>query len=139
MTLEDFVQSVESRLLGLGRFFWRADPLASLYEAQERIEVRLRDRRRQLAAAEEERSALVRRLADRRAAADLLAAQVEAAYSGSQAERAWRLALDLDRVRQEIVEDEKRLQPLEQVAWSLGFAVRQLERERSRLDERPRT
>jgi hypothetical protein len=138
MTLEDFVQSVESRLLGLGRFFWRPDPQASLNDALEQNEVHLRQRRRELAAAEEERAALLRRLEDRRSAADLLAVQVEEASAGGHAERAWRLALDLDRIRQALTEDEKRQHPLEQVTWSLGFAVRHLERERTRLEKRLR-
>jgi hypothetical protein len=136
MTLEDLVQSVESRLLGLGRLFWRPDPAAALYDALESNEVQLQARRRELAAAEEQRTALLRRLDDRRAAADLLAAQVEAASASGQAERAWRLALDLDRIRQGLTDDEKRLQPFDQLMWSLGFAVRHLERERSRLEGR---
>jgi hypothetical protein len=138
MTLEDLVQSVESRLLGLGRLFWRPDPAAALYDALESNEVQLQSRRRELAAAEEQRAALVRRLNDRRAAVDLLAAQVEAASAGGHADRAWRLALDLDRVRQGLADDEKRMHPLDQVVWSLSFAVRHLERERTRLQERPR-
>ena len=139
MTLEDLVQSVESRLLRLGRLFWRPEPLASLYDALDRNEVQLQARRRELAAAEERSGRrLHRRLTDRRATSDLLSAQVEAAYAGGQADRAWRLALDLDRVRQGLAEDEKRLHPLDQVVWSLGFAVRHLERERKRLEERGR-
>ena len=47
-----------------------------------------------------------------------------------------RLALDLDRLRQELADDEKRQKPLEQVSWSLDFAIRQLERERTRLEKR---
>jgi hypothetical protein len=69
---------------------------------------------------------------------DLLAAQVESAWSSGESDRAWRLALELDRVRQQLAKDEKELPPLEQLTWSLGFAVRQLERERSRLEGRTR-
>jgi hypothetical protein len=138
MTLEDLVRTVESRLLGWGRMLWRADPMAPLYEALDRNEVQLRARRREVAEAETEQSALRRRVEDRRAAADLLAAQVESAWSLAQSDRAWRLALDLDRVRQELGEDEKKLTRLDQLVWSLGFAVRQLERERARLEARPR-
>jgi hypothetical protein len=80
-------------------------------------------------------ASLQRRIDDRRAAIDLLVAQVEAARTAGQSDRAWRLALDLDRLRQELSEDEKRLKPVEQVTWSLGFAIRQLQRERSRLEK----
>jgi hypothetical protein len=136
MTLEDLVHRVESRLLGLGKLLWRPEPLASLYDALDRNEVQLRSRRRELAAAEAERAALQARLENRRAAADLLRAQVEASWSAGQSDRTWRLALELDRVRQENDDDEKRLPSLMQLTWSLGFAVRQLERERSRLEQR---
>lgn len=136
MTLEDFVHSVESRLAGLGRLFLPSDPNAAFHDALERNEVQLRARRSALAAAESRRDELRSRLKDRRAAMDLLAARVEAAWSTGQADRAWRLALDLDRVRQQLVDDEKELPALEQTAWSLGFAVRQLERERSRIERK---
>jgi hypothetical protein len=138
MTLEDFVHRIESRLLGLGRLFWRPDPMAPFYDALDRNEVRLRARRRELAAAEAELSALRRRVKDRRAAADLLAVGVETASAAGQADRAWRLALDLDRIRQELSDDGKRLAQVENLEWSLGFSVRQLERERSRLEAKAR-
>jgi hypothetical protein len=136
MTLEDLVHRVESRLLGLGRLFWQAEPLASLYDALDRNEVQVRARRRDLTTAEAEMMSLQTRIGNRRAAADLLRAQVEASWAAGQADRAWRLALELDRVHQEIADDEKRLPSLTQLTWSLGFAVRQLERERSRLEKR---
>jgi phage shock protein A len=136
MTLEDFVHTVESRLLGLGRKLLRPDPKSPLYDALDRNQVQIRERQREIAAAEAEQSTLQRRVDDRRAAADLLAAQVETAWAAGQSDRAWRLALDLDRVRQELAEDEKRLPALAQVTWSLGFAVRQLERERARLEKK---
>jgi hypothetical protein len=135
MTLEELVHSVESRLLGLGRLLWRPDPAALLQDALDRNEVQAGSRRRELAAAEAELASLQRRIDDRRAAIDLLVAQIEAARTAGQADRAWRLALDLDRLRQELSEDEKRLKPVTQVTWSLGFAIRQLERERSRLEK----
>jgi phage shock protein A len=138
MTLEDLVHSVETRLFGLGRLFCQPDPNAKLLDALEHNEVQLQNRRRELAAAEAEQNALERRRKDRRAAADLLQVQIEAASTSGQSDRAWRLALDLDRVRQELSEDEKRLPSLEQVTWSLGFAVRHLERKRSRLEKRVR-
>jgi hypothetical protein len=136
MTLEDFVHSLESRLAGLGRLLWPSDPNAAKYDALDRNEVQLRARRNALAEAESRQEELRRRLKDRQAAVDLLAAQVESAWATGQSASAWRLALDLDRVRQELAEDEKQLPALEQTAWSLGFAVRQLERERSRLEGR---
>jgi hypothetical protein len=136
MTFDDMVHKVEARLLGLGRLFWRSDPFASLYDALDRNEVQLEKRRRELAGAEAEQTAVTTRLENRRAAAELLTAQIETSTGSGQAERAWRLALDLDRVRQEIAEDEKRLPPLTQLVWSLSFAVRQLERERERLEKR---
>jgi hypothetical protein len=136
MTFEDLVYRVESGLLGLGRLFWRADPSASHYDALERNEVQLQKRRKDLAGAEADQAALETRLENRRAAADLLRAQIESATASGQSDRAWRLALDLDRVRQEITTDEKRLPSLTQLTWSLGFAVRQLERERARLESR---
>ena len=136
MTLEEIVHSVESRLLGLGRLLWRPDPSVLLQDALERNEVQAQGRRREMAAAEAQVDSLRGRIDDRRAAADLLVAQIESARSAGQADRAWRLALDLDRLRQEIGDDEKHLKPLEQVTWSLDFAIRQLERERARLDKR---
>jgi hypothetical protein len=135
MTFEDFVHTVESRLFGLGRLLWRPDPLAKVYDALDQNEVQSQKRRRELATAEIELSSLRRRIADRKAAADLHMARVESARAAGEADHAWRLALELDRLRQEIGEDEKSLARAEQVTWSLGFAVRQLERERSRLEE----
>ncbi len=138
MTLEDFVHSVESRLLGLGRLIWRPDPQASVLEELDRNEAQARARRQELASAESEAEALQRRISDRRAAADLLAAEVEAASARGEADRAWRLALDLDRVRQELARDECQIPRLEQLVWSLKFTVRQLERRRTELEARVR-
>jgi hypothetical protein len=139
MTLEDIVHQVESRLLGLGRLFWRPDPMAKVYDALDRNEVQAQTRRRELATAEGELASLRRRIDDRRAAADLLLAQIESARTKGESDRAWRLALDLDRLRQELSDDQKHLGRAEQVTWSLGFAVRQLERERTRLEARAKT
>jgi predicted flavoprotein YhiN len=136
MSLEDLVHRVESRLLRLGRMFCPVDPLSALYDALDRNEVQLRKRRADLDVAEAERVSLQTRLDNRRAAADLLTAQIEASWASGHSDRTWRLALELDRMRQEIAEDEKRLPSLSQLTWSLGFAVRQLERERARLENR---
>jgi hypothetical protein len=136
MTLEDLVHHVESRLVSLGRRLWRPDPRAELWDELDRNEVRLGQRRRDLAAAEGQEASVRGRVLDRRAAADLLAARVEAAWAARQADWAWRLALELDRVRRELSADEMRLASQERVTWSLGFAVRQLERECTRLQRR---
>jgi hypothetical protein len=37
-----------------------------------------------------------------------------------------------------VAADEKSLARMERVTWSLGFAIRQLQRERERLEERAR-
>ncbi|MGH9676266.1 MAG: hypothetical protein ACRD36_04125 [Candidatus Acidiferrum sp.] len=135
MNLEELVYAVESRLGRLGRMFWPVDPHSAAYEALERNEAELRARRESFGKSEANLAALRRRRDDRRASADLLRIQIEAAITGGEKKLAWRLALDLDKIQQALAEDERQLPRLEQATWSLGFAVRHLERKRLELTE----
>jgi hypothetical protein len=125
MTLEQLVYDVEARL---GRLLWRPDPLAELEEEAGRVAKELQDRREALARCDAARIAIKRRLLDNQAAAALLPSQIEASVRTGQTPQAWRLALDLDRLRKSIVEDQAALPRQDQACWSLQFKVRQLER-----------
>jgi chromosome segregation ATPase len=135
MTLERLVQQVEERLRNLGRQLLRPDPLAPLRE--------------QIAAAEEEvhqhqtalercRDALAetrRRLTYNQTAAALLTSRIESYLTGGASDRAWKHALELDKLRQAAAEDQALLPKQEQAVWSLEFRLRQLERKLASLRE----
>lgn len=138
MDLEHLVHAFESRLMDIGRRLWRPDPLAALHDGLDRVEAALCDRRAKQAVCEVEREAAERRLGDNQTAAALLTCQVESCLRRGTPELAWRQALELDRLRVKIAEDQTALPRHEQAAWSLGFQVRQLEREHARLREQLR-
>ena len=138
MDLERLVHAFEARLLNLGRRLWRPDPLAGLHDRLDRVEADLCDRRARHAVCEAEREAAERRLGDNQTAAALLTCQVESCLRRGSPELAWRQALELDRLRAKIAEDQKALPRHEQAAWSLGFQIRQLEREHARLRDQLR-
>ncbi len=135
MRLEEIVHRLESRLFGLGRAMIQADPTSDLAEE---LELARGQRSRLVAELEQAqawRDELRRTLADRQAAAAVLPAQVESSLRRGKASQAVRQALELDRLRRDILADQTELARLNQACWCLEFRLRQLERRCRRLQE----
>lgn len=136
MLLEDVFHRVEAGFEDLGRFLFKPDPQAALRrdiadltrELQERHET-LRTARRKLKDAQ-------RRLEENQQTIVLLQSRIEAAVKRDDGSRAWHLALEVDRMRQEVAQDRERIPRYEQTVWSIEFKVRQQVRELARLQER---
>ncbi len=135
--LEDLVHNVEARLLDLGRRLMEPGPQTKAQDETERAATELRERRTALQRACTERAAVQKRLKENQKLVACLPGLIQTCLRREQPEEAWRHALELDRARQAVAEDEAALPRLSQVCWSLHFQVRQLERRLTAQRERP--
>jgi hypothetical protein len=132
---EQLVYTLESRLVQLGQFLWRPDPRTRLREEADRLSELLQQRQALLSRGQEELDTLRRRLTRNRTSAVLLEAQIESCVHRKVPEQAYPHALELDKVRESLAEDEAALPRLEQRCWSLQFQARQMERRLARVQE----
>jgi hypothetical protein len=117
--LERIVQALEAKL---ARLFGRDET----QEATDELTLK----REALAAHQARREEVRRRLADQRRREEALTDQVKACLRVGQTDRAYELALELEKLRQVAEQEKAQLPRLEQVCWSLEFDIRQQERKR---------
>ncbi len=129
--LEQLIDSVESGLKALGRCLLQSGTREQLLDAIDRLSLQLQQRCAELTTSQRELASVKRRLRDNPTAAALLHSRIEALLRNGHAEQAWRAALELDQLRQELIADQEACPRLEQRCWSLHFHVRLLQR---RLD-----
>src|SRR5689334_10157190 len=133
--LEHLVYTLESRLLQLGQLLWRPDPRTQCREEADHLAEQLQQRQALLSRSQAELDQVQRRLSSNRTATVLLTAQIESSVHRGVPEQAFPQALELDRTRQALVEDEAAHPRLGQGCGSLQFQVRQLERRLARVQE----
>src|SRR5262249_24430500 len=104
-------------------------------EEADRLADLLQQRQALLSRGQEELDTLRRRLTRNRTSAVLLEAQIESCVHRKVPEQAYPHALELDKVRESLAEDEAALPRLEQRCWSLQLQARQLERRLARVQE----
>jgi hypothetical protein len=126
--LERLVHDVEARLLDLGRRLLDPAPPPKVGVPADPVSAELRERRTALQRACTERAAVQKRLKENQKLVACLPGLIQSCLRREQPEDAWRHALELDRARQAVAEDQVALPRLSQVCWSLHFQVRQLER-----------
>ena len=135
MSLEQLVHQVEARLAEVGRRLLQPSPRqvleAQIEELTEELAARQADRDR----SEQECEAARRRLEENPPAAALLPSQIESSLKRGKHAQAFRQALELERLRRTLAEDQAALPRLEQTCWSLDFHVRLLQRRLARLRE----
>jgi hypothetical protein len=134
--LEQWVQSVETRLWSLGRRLWRGDEKTRLREEVLSASDDLRQRHDRLKKARAALEEMRKRIGGNQANAALLTAAVDNALKRGAGDQAYRLALELDRARRALAEDQARLPKQEQLCWSLDFQFRHLERRLARMQQR---
>ena len=133
MTIEEVVRSVENRLMDLGHRLFTADAGEQLQDTVDSVRRELAVRRAELQRLEAERDAVRERLQASESVVALLPSSIQSSFRRGKASQAWRQALELDRARRTLAENRRALPRLDQVCWSLGFLVRQLERHLRRL------
>jgi len=133
MNMETIVYTFEEQLRLLGRQLLAADPLAQVHEEIDRHNEEERTLEHGLKCWQLDLLAARKQLNDRQMIAALLTTQIETSLYQGQGANAYRLALDLDQLRQQIAQESKLLPRLEQTCWSLQFRIRQLRRLRDEL------
>jgi hypothetical protein len=140
MGFEELVHRIEARILELVRSLFESKPLAEKPKGPEDPRQELIRRRSEREQLEAKLATLRQRLADNQQAAALLPSQVESSLRRGKASQAFLQALELERIRKEIADDEEALVRVEQVCWSVNFRIRHLEGQRARQqprDEQP--
>ena len=125
--LEQLVHKVEGRLFALLRGGGdREDAISDLQAEIAREQERLNT-------TEQRRKALAERLKTNEETVVLLPSQIESSVRRGKASQALRQALELDRIRRELVADREELPRVEQACWSLSFSLRQMRRQFARM------
>ena len=135
MFLERMVNGIERGVVNLGRHLCRPDARTQLREEVLQVNDDLVARQRDLARCREELEAVRGRINENQAAAALLAGRIGMALARGEGDQAWRRALELDRIRRRLAEDEARLPREEQLCAALELQVRFLTRRLARLQE----
>lgn len=109
MILEKFIHRLEAHVFRFGSPLWDDGPAEGLRDQAYRLAEALKAQRASLTAAQSEALGLRDGLARQEKRANLLAAQVRICLRSDDTANAWKLALDLDRVRQTLHDDRPRL------------------------------
>src|SRR5947208_3100937 len=121
MLLEDVFHRVEAGLERLGRALFQPDPQSQLRADIAELTAELRERHEQLRQTRQKLREAQRRLEENRQAVKHLAVRVERAVRDQEGPQAYHLALEVDKLRQEIARDEERVPRGEQAVWSIEF------------------
>jgi len=130
MSLEKIVHTVEQGLVDLAGHLTGATARAHLEQEEQRLGRELETLCRGLRQWQKELTATQRRLGENEPAVALLPTRIGECVQKGEAAQAFQMALELDRIRKEIAEDEEKLPRQEQTCWSLQFRIRQLLRQR---------
>lgn len=133
--LEQLLSSVESGLKDLGRRLLQPNTREQLLDEIDRLGLQLQQRCAELTNSQRELAGVKRRLRDNPTAAALLHSRIETMLRNGQVQQAWRAALELDQLHQDLAADQEVCPRLEQRCWSLHFHLRQLQRRLDRLLE----
>src|SRR5690242_12052938 len=135
MSLEQLVHKVECDLFELGKRLWDDDPAARRDEAG-RLGRELEQAYDALSRCRALATETRRRVAANEVKAALLASQVETCLLTGDREAAWRLALELDQVRQYLTADRAELPYLETACRNQQQHVARVERRLGELQAR---
>jgi chromosome segregation ATPase len=134
--LGELLNTVEWSLKDLGRILFPSSSREQTLDEIDRLGAELQQRCADLARSQRELAGVKRRLRDNPIAAALLRSRIEELTRKKHSEQAWLTALELDQLRQSLVEDERACPRLEQRCWSLHFHIRQLQRRLDRALQR---
>ena len=135
MSIEEVFHRVEAGLESLGRYLFKPDPYAKLRGQIAAVTEDLEMRHELLRATRKKLKDAQRRLEDNQQTVVLLSSRIELAVKRGEGPHAWHLALEVDKLRQEIAQDRERIPRYEQTVWSIEFKIRQQVRELARLQE----
>jgi hypothetical protein len=133
MFLERLVHGVEQRMAAIGRRLWQTDPLTQLREDVAFVCDDLARRRKALEKCRAELEAARSRINENQATVALLTGRIGMALARGGADQAWREALDLDKARRQLTEDQVKLPKQEQVCATLELQIRFMTRRLARL------
>jgi hypothetical protein len=136
MFLERVVQHVEQGVANLGRRLMRPDERTQLREDVVCVMDELASRQKALTQCREELDALRDRVNQNHATVALLVGRIGMSLGRGAGDRAWRDALDLDKARRQLAEDQARLPKVERLAATLELQVRFLIRRLARLQDK---
>lgn len=137
MSLEKIVYTVEQGLRDLAeQLTGNAGVRAQLEQEEQRLGQELETLCRGLRQWQKELTTTQRRLGENQPAAGLLPSRIQECVTQGDGPQAYKMALELDRIRREIAEDEEKQPRQEQTCWSLQFRVRQLLRRREEVRQK---
>jgi chromosome segregation ATPase len=135
MSLETVVHRVEAKFLDIGRAMIQADPTSEMLEELDQLRGENDRNEARLAGLRGQVALISQNLAEKQESAALLPAQIEASLLRGKSSQAMRQALELERLRREIAEDQAEVPRLEHAIWCLEFRLRQIQRNMQRLND----
>jgi len=128
MHVQQFIDRVGAKVLGVGRAILQADAASEAAEEVEHLRGEYARQDDHLATLRGEVAVVLLRLAEREQSVARLHDAVRSSVSRGKPAQAMRQALELDSLRREIDSDRDALKRLEHAVWCLEFRLRQLAR-----------
>jgi chromosome segregation ATPase len=138
MTLDQWVESFETRLHGLGRSLWQSPSTTRLEEQAARLREDLCQRSRELSRCERQRQETSLGIATLERRASHLTRRIEVYFRVADQALAWQHALELDRVSQSLRQDRERLSHLNSIRQRLQAQMDHFECCLSEVEEKLR-
>jgi uncharacterized coiled-coil protein SlyX len=135
MFLERLVKNVEQGVAHLGRRLWQPDARTQLRDDIVDASDDLVYRQKTLTRCRAEIETLRNRINESQAVVALLTGRIGLAVAQGAGDRAWRDALELDRARARLAQDQAALPKQEQLCQTLELQVRYLTRRLARLQD----
>jgi chromosome segregation ATPase len=136
MTLDQWVDTFEARLHGLGRSLWQSPSITRLEEQAALLSEDLRHRERELARCERRREETTLGIATLERRASHLTRRIEVYFRVADQALAWQHALELERVRESLRRQRENLAQFDQVRRRLHTQIDYLERRLSEVEEK---
>lgn len=109
MILQKFVQAIRAQLNKLANFFWEKDPIAQMQYEYDRSVEQLQEGRKGLELYRALVERVTRQVASNRSHVDKLEAQVKAYLKAGERDTAARFALELEKAKKELQQNEEQL------------------------------
>jgi hypothetical protein len=136
MTLDQWVDSIETRLHGLGRSLWQPPSITRLEEQAARLRGDLCHRARELSRCERRRQEACLGINALERRANHLTTRIEVYFRVADQALAWQHALELDRVRASLRHQRDSLSQLDDALRRLHIQIDHLEHRLSEVEEK---
>jgi len=136
MTLDQFLQTVESRIFSVGMHLWPNDTVTQMRDQADQLSEQLQERTATVGRCRESMRQARDRLTEKRKHEGFLVGRVETYVHVADQAQAWQHALELDELRQSIQQERDLLRHLDKAERDQRQHIQRLEQSLATLHEK---